>query len=106
MTPEDRRAALELEYDRLKRRADQINAYLSGDPDAWASIKVILENAKHIGSIEMDKAVAEGRQVALAMATVLKTLTAITETKPEAPTADPLQKMEDELAERRAQKGA
>lgn len=110
MTPAERIAALELEYERLKERADRIDRYLQGDPDAWLTIKTILENARHIGSIELDKAVAEGRQTALAMATVLKTLQALGAVEKEAPAADPLAQMEkkaeDELAARRDRRNA
>jgi hypothetical protein len=111
MTAGQRREALELEFTRLKERADHIDRVLQGDPDAWLRIKLILEDAKHIGSIELDKSVAEARQTALAMATVAKALAALGEEKEEKPAMDPLaqlesRKAEDELAARRDRKQA
>lgn len=106
MTPDERKAALELEFERLKERADILDRFLQGHPDAWINIRTILQDAQHIGSIELDKPVAEARQTALAMATVLKALTAMSEPEVEKPADDPLQKMEDEVARKRAEKSA
>lgn len=111
LTPEERKAALELEFIRLKERADYIDRVLQGDPEAWLKIKVILEENRHIGSIELDKPVAEARQTALAMATVAKTLAALGGEEAEKPAEDPLSQMEsrkaqDELAAKRARKQA
>lgn len=104
----ERIKALELEFERLKQRADYIDRVLQGDPDVWVHINEILP--QHIGSIELDKPVAEGRQTALAMATVLKTLASLGEEAPDKPEEDPLRaiqkKAEDELAARRATKPA
>jgi hypothetical protein len=101
VTPAERKTALQEEFNRLKERADILDGLLQGRPDMWVNIKTILENAKHIGSIELDKAVAEARQTALAMATIAKTLDALGDVQVEVPAADPLEKMEDELAQRR-----
>lgn len=111
MTPAERKAALELEFIRLKERADFIDRVLQGDPDAWVKIKLILEDARHIGSIELDKPVAEARATALAMATVAKTLAALGEAEAKKEDVDPLARMEskkaeDELAARRDRKQA
>lgn len=111
MTPAERKAALELEFIRLKERADFIDRVLQGDPDAWVKIKLILEDARHIGSIELDKPVAEARATALAMATVAKTLAALGDGEAEKPAEDPLARMEskkaeDELAARRDRRQA
>lgn len=96
MDAAQRRAALELEFERLKERADWLDRVLQGDPDAWAPISEALSGRVHIGVIEMDKPIAEARQVSLAMATVWKALTAMeAKDKPvvEVP-ADPLAAME------------
>lgn len=110
MTPEERRAALEVEFTRLKERADYLDRVLQGDPDTWVHITELLAGKTHVGVIELDKPVAEARQTALAMATVAKALDQLGRADPETPTADPLQKMEarkngqDEVAQRRASK--
>lgn len=111
MTAAERREAMEIEYERLKERADFIDRVLQGHPDAWVGIKTILEDAKHIGSIELDKAIAEGRQTALAMARIFQVLNPPakeTPVKAEEP-VDPLARMEkdrDELAARRSARTA
>lgn len=102
MNQAERIAALELEFERLKVRADYIDRVLQGDPDVWVHINEILP--QHIGSIELDKPIAEGRQTALAMATIVKTLAQITAEAPAVPVDDPLKKIKDELASKRAEK--
>lgn len=108
MTPAERIQALELEFERLKERADHLNRTLQGDPDAWISIIERLPD--HVAEVTLDKPVAEARQNALAMATIVKTLVQLGEEAPATPEADPLaviqQKSEDELAARRATKPA
>ena len=74
MTPAERRAALELEFVRLKERQDQLALVLAGDPAAWLTIVERMPDS--VGEVTLDKAVAEARQGALAMATILKTLEA------------------------------
>lgn len=110
MTAAERRAALELEFERLKERADYIDKILQGESDVWFRITEALAGRTHIGVIELDKPIAEGRQVALAMARIAQVLDPPARAKPvkqeEAP-ADPLslmesKKAEDEVAARRA----
>jgi hypothetical protein len=72
MTPAERRAALELEFTRLKARQDQLALVLEGDPAAWLTIVERMPDS--VGEVTLDKAVAEARQGALAMATIVKTL--------------------------------
>jgi len=74
MTAAERKAAMELEFERLKERADFIDRVLQGDPGAWMHVKTILQDAQHIGSIELDKPIAEARQTALAMARIFQVL--------------------------------
>lgn len=99
MTPGERRAALELEFARLKRRQDELERVLSGDADAWLSIVERMPDS--VGEVTLDKAVGEARQGALAMASILKTLDG-TE-KAEAPAA-PASTPADEMKKRREAK--
>jgi hypothetical protein len=97
VTPAERRAALELEYDRLKERQDQLALVLAGDPAAW--LRIVERMPDSVGEVTLDKAVAEARQGALAMATIVKTLDgAAKEDAPAVKAADP----GDEFARRRA----
>lgn len=106
MTPAERKAALELEFVRLKERADILDRFLQGHPDVWFNIKTVLQDLQHIGTIELDKAVAEARATALAMGTVAKTLASLSEPEVGEVPVDPLKRMEDELAARRDAKTA
>jgi hypothetical protein len=72
VTPAERRAALELEFKRLKERQDHLDAVLQGDPAAW--LQIVERMPDSVGEVTLDKAVAEARQGALAMASILKTL--------------------------------
>jgi hypothetical protein len=105
VTPAERRAALELEFIRLKERQDHLDAVLQGDPAAW--IGIVERMPDSVGEVTVDKPVAEARQGALAMASILKTLdgTAQPEEKggqAEDP-ADALQKRREEKARLAAQ---
>lgn len=71
MTPAERRAALELEADRIKARLDQLNVQLQGDP-SWLDFAVNLPET--VAEVTVDKVLAEARQQALALATIIKTL--------------------------------
>lgn len=101
-TQADRIEALKVEFDRLKGRQDYLDRMLQGHPETWAGIQHLIP---HGTEVVIDKMVTEARQGALAMATVAKTLDALT-AKDDAPaeTVDPLKKMEDELAKKRASK--
>ena len=100
MNASDRRAALELEFTRLKERQDHLDALLQGDPAAW--IKIVERMPDSVGEVTLDKAVAEARQGALAMATIVKTLdgTAVKDQAPAVPAKTPA----DEVREARERK--
>lgn len=98
MTPEERQAALETEAMRIKARLDQLARQLDGDPAAWLSI--IERMPPTVAEVVIDKALAEARQQALALATITKTLATLgIET---APASQP--DVADEVARRRAAK--
>ncbi len=99
MTPAERRAALEREFDRLAERQDRIHATLSGDPAAWLGVQQRM--GSEVAEVTLDKAVAEGRQGALAMASILKTLDG---TAPAEAPATPGGDMTDEVSAWRAAK--
>lgn len=99
MTPAERRAALELEFERLKERADHLDRLLQGHPDAW--VNIVARMPDDVAEVTLDKPVAEARQTALAMASILKALDGTAVEAPATPAADPLGDM---LAKRRAQK--
>lgn len=98
MTPDDRIAALKLEFDRLKERADQLDRQLQGHPDAWLDIQLRMPDT--VAEVYVDKPLAEARQTSLAMATVLKALTALTGEDAKPASADPM----DELRKRREER--
>jgi nitrogenase molybdenum-iron protein alpha/beta subunit len=77
MTPEERKRAIEVECDRTKARLDKIEAYLTGDQDAWIDITVRLPDT--VAEVTVDKAIGEARQLALALATMTKTLATLGE---------------------------
>lgn len=99
MTPAERRAALETEAVRLKARLDRLNAQIEGDQDAWLDITVRMPET--VAEVTVDRVLAEARQYALALATIVKTLdgTASQEV-PAGPVADPA----DEIKGKREQK--
>lgn len=96
MTPDERRKALETEFERLKERADWLDRMHQGHPDAWAGIQALIPDGTEL---VIDKLVTEARQNATAMATIAKTLAALGEEKPEAK-ANPL----DEIARKRKER--
>lgn len=89
MTPENRRAALETEAERIKKRLDRIHAQLEGDQDAWFHLAEKLPEG--VAEVTVDKALAEARQQALALATIVRVLdgTAGKEETPAAAGVDP-----------------
>jgi hypothetical protein len=100
VTPAERRAALATEADRIKARLDQLDRQLSGDPDAWLSIVQRMPDT--VAEVMVDKALAEARQQALALATIVKTLdgAAGQQDAPSGPATDP----GDEVAKARQAK--
>ena len=107
MDQTQRIAALQVEFERLKERADHLDRLLQGHSDAWINIVRLMPS--DVAEVTLDKPVAEARQTALAMATIVKALANLTseEAKPEE--MDPLAKIlknKDELAARRAQNTA
>lgn len=99
MTPAERREALELEADRIKARLDQLNDQIKGEP-SWLDFAVNLPET--VAEVVVDKLLAEARQQALALATIVKTLdgTAAKGGSVAGPGEDPA----DILAERRREK--
>lgn len=98
-TAEERKAVLLLEFDRMKQRADYLDRMLQGHDDAWGSLKAMIPNGTEL---VIDKAVTEARQTATALASLAKTIASLGDEKPVAVPADPLQKIKDDLAEKRA----
>lgn len=98
MTPAERRAALELEADRIKARLDELDAQLRGEP-AWLDFAVNLPET--VAEVTVDRLLGEARQQALALATIVKTLDG-TAAKVEAPAGavDP----SDEVRQKREEK--
>ena len=99
MTPEERKRALEVECDRTKARLDKIEAYLAGDQDAWIAITVRLPET--VAEVTVDKAIDSARQLALALATMTKTLATLGEESAPAGVS-----VEDDLEQRRKDREA
>lgn len=98
MNASERRKALELEADRIKERLDQLNDQIRGEP-SWLDFAVNLPET--VAEVTVDKVLAEARQQALALATIVKTLDgAGSQEAPAKPTADPA----DALRKRREEK--
>lgn len=99
MNRAQRIAALETELVRLKERLDVMDRQIGGDQDAWWRITTNLPET--VAEVTVDKVLAEARQHALALATVIKTLDALEgETAQEQPKSDAA----DEVKKRREQK--
>lgn len=82
--------ALKTEAARLKDRLDVMNRQIEGDQDAWWQITTNLPET--VAEVIVDKILAEARQTALALATVIKTLDALEagqEQSSSSPVADP-----------------
>ena len=102
MDQEARIKALELEYERLVERQGVLHRLLAGgDLDLWLSTKRI---GTRDYTLVIDTAVGESRQGATAMATIVKTLASLAVDAPAIPVEDPLQKMREERAARKAQR--
>lgn len=71
MTPAERRAALELEADRVKARLDELDRQINGDP-AWLDFAVNLPET--VAEVTVDRLLSEARQQALALATIVRVL--------------------------------
>lgn len=93
--------ALATEAVRIKQRLDQLDAYLAGDPDAW--LRMVARFDPLVVDIVIDKALAEARQQAVALKTVLAELRAAGAGGQEKPL--PIGKADD-LAQRRADRQA
>lgn len=103
MTPTDRRLALELEFERLKQRADYLDRMLQGHPESWTGIQALIPDGTEL---VIDKMVSEARQTASTMATILRTLDGTKPAETPVPVADPLQAIKDDLAARRNRKSS
>jgi hypothetical protein len=100
MNRQARLLALQTEAQRLKDRLDILNRQIEGDQDAWWSITTHMPET--VAEVQVDKVLAEARQYALALATVVKTLDALegAEQEDQKPVADAA----DEIRKRREQK--
>lgn len=103
--------ALKTEASRLKERLDVMQRQIEGDQDAWWRITTNLPES--VAEVTVDKVLAEARQTALALATVVKTLDAMEagqEQAPAHPVVDPADEVkaarEKKLAEARKRAGA
>jgi hypothetical protein len=103
--------ALKTELGRLKDRLDTMNRQIEGDADAWWHITTNMPET--VAEVTVDKVLAEARQTALALATVVKTLDALEvdkEQTPASPVVDPADEVkaarERKLAEARKRAGA
>jgi hypothetical protein len=102
--------ALETEAQRLKDRLDILNRQIEGDVDAWWQITTNMPG--DVATVEVRPVLAEARQYALALATVAKTLDALSDAeqepaKPAADAADEVKKRrEQKLAEARKRKAS
>lgn len=101
-TQAERIEALMVEFDRLKERQDHLDRVLQGDPSAW--VQIIERLPDHVAEVTLDKPVGEARQGALAMTAIVKTLATLIDEGTAVPDADPLAKLEDEVARKRAAK--
>ena len=93
--------ALTTEAQRLKDRLDTLNRQIEGDEDAWWVITTNMPG--DVATVEVRPVLAEARQYALALATVVKTLDALEGAgarEPAAPVADAA----DEIKKRREAK--
>jgi hypothetical protein len=99
-TAAERRAWLVTEAGRLKERLDRLNLQLQGDPDAW--LEIVQRMPPDVAEVTVDKPLAEARQTALALATVVKTLDG-TATGEEAPgkSEDPADEIQRKREEKR-----
>lgn len=89
MNQQQRIQALELEFERLKERQDLLDRTLQGEPDVWISI--LHKMPADVAEVTIDKAVAEARQGALAMVTIVRTLASLVDEKAsDQETVDPL----------------
>jgi hypothetical protein len=100
MNRQARLLALQTEAQRLKDRLDILNRQIEGDQDAWWSITTHMPET--VAEVQVDKVLAEARQYALALATVVKTLDALegAEQEDQKPAAD----VADEMKARRLQR--
>jgi len=98
------RRALAEEAVRIKRRLDELDAFLTGDPAAWHDIA--LQLGGEVAEVTVRAPMVEARQHALALATVLDKLGVLTrEQVPAAPPVDPADELK-EARERRQREAA
>lgn len=82
--------ALKTEASRLKERLDTMQRQIDGDQDAWWHITTNLPES--VAEVNVRPLLAEARQTALALATVVKALDALEASQEQAPVhsmADP-----------------
>lgn len=94
-----RLAALETEADRIKVRLDNLNRFLTGEPDAW--FEIMQHMNPEVAEISINAPLAEARQQALALVAVTKAIAALMgEEKAPADTADPADAVANKRKER------
>ena len=102
MTPEKRRAALELEAERIISRLGELAKDIDGDPDSWLGIQMNLGG--DVAEVVINKPLAEARQQAATLAGIVRTLdgTAPAETPPGDTGPDPGEKAREAREKRLA----
>lgn len=99
MTPAERAAKLEAEFERLAARADTLDAIIEGSSDEWLGIQAKL--GSEVAEVTINAPLAEARQTALALATIGKALASLgMDGEAPAPTGD----AGDEVAKAREKK--
>lgn len=101
-TRTERLAWLEVEAERIKERLDRLDRDLQGHPDAWLEIQ--LRMPPTVAEVMVDKLLSEARQQATTLATVVKTIEALSgegeQEKPQSREDDLVQRRKDREAER------
>lgn len=87
---------------RIVERLDNLDRSLRGDADAW--LDIVTRMPETVAEVTVDKLLGEVRQQGLALATVLKTLAALTGDEAAVPT--PVVDTADEVKKRREEKRA
>jgi len=98
MTPEQRLVALVTEFDRIKARLDLMDRQIQGDHDAWWQITTNLPET--VAEVNVRPVLAEARMYASALASLAKSIVALSGGEVRSTTGDPL----DEIAKKRQEK--
>lgn len=104
MNAEQRRTALEQEASRIKARLDRLEAQIAGDQDAWFHITEKLPDT--VAEVTVDKVLAEARQQAIALNTIVRTLATLSGEKGQEKSDDPEDELKRKRKEREQARGA